>query len=225
MTPYARTIFANNEYYHLFNRGADRRRIFNSVYDYQKAMLTLQYYQHSKLPIRLSQFLLTNYEQRVHLMTDINNSEKLVEIIAFCLMPNHFHLILRQNINNGISKFMSQFSNSYTKYFNLKNEHQGKIFQGVFKDVRIESDGQLLHLSRYIHLNPVVSNIIKAEKIKEYRWSSMSEYANNAAENDLCNKQIILDQFKSRGAYLKFIVDYVDMARDIHKIKHLCLEE
>ena len=83
-------------------------------------------------------------------------------------MPNHFHLLLKQTIDNGISHFLSKFTNSYTKYFNTKYNRVGPVFQGVFKSVHIESDEQLMHLSRYIHLNPVVSAVVEKQNLLSY---------------------------------------------------------
>lgn len=92
-------------------------------------------------------------------------------------MPNHFHLLLKQTKENGISKLVANFQNSYTRYFNLKNERVGPLFQGVFKALRVKTDEQLIHVSRYIHLNPYSSSVIKSfEELKRYPWSSVEEY-------------------------------------------------
>ena len=102
------------------------------------------------------------------------SEEKMIEIICYCLMPNHIHFLIRQLKENGISKFMGQISNSYTKYFNTKYTRVGPLLQGPFKAVLIESDEQLIHVSRYIHLNPIVSGIVK--NLEDYPWSSYLEY-------------------------------------------------
>ena len=91
-------------------------------------------------------------------------------------MGNHFHFLIKQASDNGISKFMANFTNSYTKYFNTKHQRVGPLFQGVFKAVHVDSDEQLIHLSRYIHLNPVMGFVIKAEELKDYKWFSYPNY-------------------------------------------------
>lgn len=92
-----------------------------------------------------------------------------LEIISYCLMPNHFHLLVKQVIDHGIVKCLNNFSNSYTRYFNIRHDRVGPLFQGRFKAVRIETDEQLLQVSRYIHLNPVASSLIEETKVVSAR--------------------------------------------------------
>ena len=149
----------------------------------------------------------------------------LVEIIALCLMPNHFHLLLRQRTNEGISKFTSNFTNSYTRYFNIKNERTGPLFQGKFKAVRIETDEQLWHVSRYIHLNPYASHVIKTLKdLEDYPYSSFPEYIGKS-KTEFYDKEIILNQFKDKKSYKKFVLDQADYQRKLEVIRRLLLEE
>lgn len=149
--------------------------------------------------------------------------EKLVEIVCFCLMPNHFHFMLKQKMENGISSFVSNFTNSYTRYFNKKHDRIGPLFEGIFKAVRIESEEQLIHTSRYIHLNPVSSYLIEPEELENYHWSSYLEFL-GFSDNNLVVKDLILDFFSSVEAYKKFVLDQVDYARQLELIKHLTLE-
>jgi putative transposase len=130
-------------------------------------------------------------------------------------MPNHFHFLVRQLKDNGISIFMSQVSNSYTKFFNTKNKRIGALFQGPFKAVHIQSDEQLIHTSRYIHLNPVVSNLTK--NIASYRWSSYCEYLDKPY---ICSTSEILDFFASPVAYKSFIENQINYAKTLEILKH-----
>src|SRR3989344_6023360 len=134
-------------------------------------------------------------------------------------MPNHFHLLVKQLQENGISKTLSNFANSYAKYFNTRNNRNGPLFQGIFKAVRVESNEQLLHLSRYIHLNPIVSFVTKEENLEDYVWSSLKEYLNTPIKG-FCKKDYILSQFKSIDEYKKFIKDQISFAKELEKIKH-----
>ena len=139
-------------------------------------------------------------------------------------MQNHFHFLLKQNVENGISLFLAQFQNSYTRYFNTKNRRQGHLLQGQFKAVRIEDDDQLLHVHRYIHLNPYVSYVVKdIKELEEYKYSSFPEYLNRE-KNEICDKPIILSHFPTIKQYKKIITDQADYQRELGQIKHLVME-
>ena len=135
-------------------------------------------------------------------------------------MPNHFHFLLKQTAEEGIAKFMSNFQNSYTRYFNTRHNRVGPLFQGPFRAVRVETDEQLLHLSRYIHLNPYSSFVVKNIKdLEEYQWSSFKEYLGK--EKGFCQKEIVMSFFKNPQDYRKFVFDQADYQRELQKIKHL----
>ena len=136
-------------------------------------------------------------------------------------MPNHFHYLLQQKVDGGITEFVSKISNSYTKYFNTKNERVGPILQGEFKSVLVETDEQLIHLSRYIHLNPLVSYL--TDNLESYPWSSHPEYV-GINRTSFCSKDIILKQFKSSEDYKQFVLDQEDYGRKLERIKHQTLD-
>lgn len=136
-------------------------------------------------------------------------------------MPNHFHFLIQQKTNGGLTEFISKLSNSYTKYINTKNQRSGPLFQGEFKAVHIESNEQLIHLSRYIHLNPLVSYVCK--NLDDYQWSSYIEYSGKTKDSH-CSKSIILDQFKNIPEYLQFIKDQEDYGKSLEQIKHQTLD-
>lgn len=149
----------------------------------------------------------------------LDTNKKIINIICYCLMPNHFHFLLQQVRMNGITEFISKLTNSYTKYFNTKNQRVGPLFQGEFKAVLIQDDAQLLHLSRYIHLNPLVEYVVK--DLKNYPWSSYTEYINpNSPSAPICTKEIILNQFASLKNYQKFVLDQEDYAKKLEFTKH-----
>ena len=138
-------------------------------------------------------------------------------------MPNHYHILLRQETENGISRFIKNIADSYTKYFNIKNERVGPLFQGQFKSVLVDSDEQLLHVSRYIHLNPYTSHIVKNVKdVVTYPWSSFNEYVLGNKEH--CNPKIILSSFASGEKYNEFVLNQADYQKKLENIKHLLLE-
>lgn len=217
-------VFADEEIYHIFNRGLDKRPTFTNKAEFSRAMLALDLYRFSELPIRLSKILTLPLDEREQFIKNIREEcSKLVEIISFCLMPNHFHFLLRQKIKNGISNFAANFTNSYTKYFNAKHERIGPLFQGLFKAVHIQSDEQLVHVSRYIHLNPVSSYLIEADELENYQWSSYPEYIGNPP-NNIADKEIVLNMFLSKEKYKEFVLEQIDHARKLEQIKHLMIE-
>ncbi len=219
-----KVVFANNEIYHVFNRGVEKRTTFIDKRELNRALFTLDYYRHSKPQIKLSRYLITPQVIREQLLENLKKDySKLVDIICFCFMPNHFHFLLKQKMENGISIFVSTFSNSYTRYFNTKHERIGPLFEGVFKAVRIASEDQLVHVSRYIHLNPVSSFLIKPENMQSYKWSSYPDFL-GIFENGFVAKDIILSFFPSVKDYEKFVLDQVDYAKQLEYIKHLSLE-
>lgn len=214
-----------SEIYHVFNRGVDHRPTFINKREYKRAMTTFSYYRFISPEKKLSYVLTLSLENREDIINSLVERNKiLVEILAFCLMPNHFHFLLKQLMPNGISKFMSNFQNSYTRFFNTKHERQGPLFLDQFKAIRIETDEQLLHVSRYIHLNPLTSYILKDfESLKEYSWSSLKEYLRPNLK-EACSTQIILDLVKNIKEYEQFVEDQIDYQRKIHQIKHLTFE-
>lgn len=221
--PYRFIPLANDEYYHVFNRGVASQPTFGDKKDYDRFLLCLDYYRHKKVPLRLSKLLQLPKDERESLIQEMKKqNDIIVEIIAYCLMPNHFHLLLKQVSDNGISTFLRLVTNSYARYYNSKYQRNGSVFQGVFKTVHVQTDEQFIHLSRYIHLNPLVSFLVKEENFLSYPWSSLNSYLN--VINGLVNPEKILANFSSPKKYLQFVLDQADYGKELEKIKHLILE-
>ncbi len=215
-----------NEIYHIFNRGVASQPTFFNKRDYDRALESFFYYQNSNPPIKYSRFLTLPIKQRAEILDDLSKKKNyLVEIISYCLMPNHFHFLLRQIKDGGIAKFIGNFTNSYTRYINTKQERTGPLFTGKFKSVRIETQKQLLHTSRYIHLNPYSSFVVKTLKdLAGYPYSSLPEFL-GITKSNLCSKDIIISEFKSLKLFRQFIFDQADYQRSLDIIKHLALEK
>lgn len=215
----------NNKFYHVYNRGIDHRPTFIKLNQYQRAVKTIWYYSYQSPPFRLSHFLPMSVEDKQKIINSLKNIPKLVEIICYCLMPNHFHFLLQQRLDNGISKFMSQFQNSYTRAFNTQVNRSGSLFDRQFKAVRVYDDEQLLHVSKYIHLNPLTGHVVKSEKeLINFPWSSLPEYL-MIKTNNICNLKEILSRFKSRSEYQQFILNEKTYQKQIKKIQHLMLDQ
>lgn len=136
-------------------------------------------------------------------------------------MPTHFHLILKQLKENGISRFVNLILKSYSKYFNEMHKRKGPLWEGRFKNVLVKSDEQLLHLTRYIHLNPV--SACSVNNPEDWKFSSFREYI------DLLEKDRRICEFTNyinmeKSMYEKFVKDRIDYQKKLEMIKHLILE-
>lgn len=208
--------FANGEFFHIFNRGVDKRTIFIDSYDPERFFTSMIQF-NSLDPIG------SLYEHSFRLGGETPKLEKLVNIIAYCLNPNHFHFILEQVTDGGISEFMKRLSGGYTSYFNNKYKRSGSLFQGVFKDVHIDSNTYLLHASAYVNLNDRVHKLggETAKFVKSL--SSWGEYTDEKIQG-VCQKEIILGQFKDTKEYKEFalsslrsIIQRKEETRDFEK--------
>lgn len=218
-----KTLLATSEIYHIYNRGVEKRQIFVLKRDYLRMLDLIGYYRFADCPIKYSYFKEFSLEEKDSILINLERqSKKLVDIYAFCLMPNHIHLLLKQIADGGISKFMAKVTNGYSHYFNIRHERVGHLFQGNFRAVRIENDEQLLHVNRYIHLNPVTGYLIEFKDLERYTFSSYQEYL--SLKNGICNTQEVLSSFKNIELYRKFTQNQVDYARKLENIKHLLLE-
>ncbi len=205
--------FVNGEYYHIFNRGVAHMQIYRNASDYKRFIKAMQYYQKAGIKPRYS-----FYDPKIHIL-DLNKN--LVDIVCYTLMPNHFHFLLKQTEEGGITELVSKLTNSYTKYFNTKYKRVGPLVQGEFRAVYIQTNEQLIHLSRYIHLNSLVGFITK--DLDLYPWSAYHEYI-NTIDTKICSKEIILAQFKSPEDYKKFVLDQEDYGKRLEAIKHQLLD-
>ena len=206
--PYRLVPLVNENYYHIFNRGVEKRTVFLTGHDYKRFLNTLIYYQIEESNVKFSSRSLLN-------IISAQNSKKQVEIIGYCLMPNHYHLLLKQNIDNGISTLLRKVSNSYTKYFNTKHERVGPLFQGAFKARLIENNEALLHVLRYIHLNPFVDGSDQVLDLS-YPYSSYGEYVN---KQRICNTRIAKELLVGQD-FSAFHKDQIEYAREIKSAMH-----
>ena len=199
-----KTSFANGEFYHVFNRGVDKRIVFSDKYDMGRFFESLVEFNVVD-PIGS---LYENSRTKCGGET-ATRTERLVNIIAYCLNPNHYHLILEQLVDGGISEFMKRIG-GYTWYFNNKYERSGSLFQGVFRAEHINSNEYLLHASAYVNLNDRVHKLRGGETatLVESR-SSWREYTNLSVKG-ICEKEIILGQFKNTDEYKEFALSSLE---------------
>ncbi len=218
-----KTILATNEIYHIYNRGVEKRLIFLNKRDYTRFMDVTNYYRFVNCPIKFSYFKKLAVKERENILRKLEEeSRRLVDILAFCLMPNHFHFLLRQLADKGISKFMAKITNGFSHYFNIRHDRSGHLFQGNFGAVRIEDDEQFMHVSRYIHLNPVTSYLIGIENLASYEYSSYPEYIDKSS--GFTNIKESLSYFNNPKKYKEFVEDHADYGKRLTDIEHLTLE-
>ncbi|PIR66278.1 MAG: hypothetical protein COU51_04965 [Parcubacteria group bacterium CG10_big_fil_rev_8_21_14_0_10_36_14] len=226
----ARPTLSINDHAHIYNRGVDKRIIFNESADYTRFI-------HALYVCNDTEFTAKNLKRTIK---DVQNpilnigertGERLVDILCLTLMPNHYHLLLRQNIDRGISKFMHKISIAYTLYFNLKNERKGSLFEGKYKYKIINNEQYLVYLSQYIHLNPIkiiepkwkergITNWKQTNVFLEtYKWSSYQDYIGIKNFPSVINLGLLEKYYKTPKEYKKFVNGYsVD---DLAKIKGL----
>jgi len=187
--------FTNGEFFHVYNRGVDKRIIFTDEHDIRR------FFQ-SMVEFNAADPIGSLYENAFNKLggETPKSRKRLVNIIAYCLNPNHFHIILEQLTDGGISEFMKRLGGGFTNYFNNRYKRSGALFQGVFKDVHIDTNEYLLHVSAYVNLNDRVHKLGgETPKLVE-SMSSWGEYTNENIKG-MCEKKIILEQFRNRDEY------------------------
>lgn len=212
-------IFGHGEYYHLYNRGTEKRNIFMRKGDYDR-FLALLYLANQSESTELKLQGRTLEE-----ISEPKKGEPLVEIAAYCLMPNHFHLLVRELKEGGVSKFMQKLMTGYTMYFNKKHDRSGSLFQGKFKAIHVADDRYLRYLVSYIHLNPVkliepkwketgISNQARAERYLEtYTVSSYLDYLKRERiEKMILTKDSLPEYFSSGSDFKTFVTEWLTYA-------------
>ena len=187
--------FITGEYYHVYNRGVEKRNIFIGKRDYGRFLETINFYRKAPVPMKLSDF-----RRGIIKMKKPGNQKEIVKILSYCLMPNHYHLLVQQLINGGITEFLRKLSDSYTRYFNTKHERIGPLFQGSFKAKLIQTDEYLLQLSKYIHRNAFP--LVEWEG-KVYPYSSYPYYL-SGEEHSFCNTDFILSCFSKTNPNMDY---------------------
>lgn len=146
--------YIENGYYHIYNRGVEKRKIFMNDQDFRVFLHLLKYYL-SPVDKNTPHPLSSAPDISISRPRPLSNLENEVNLLTYCLMPNHFHLLIRQITLDGMTKLMSRILTTYSMYFNKRYKRVGHLFQSIYKAVLIEDESYLLHLSRYIHLNPI----------------------------------------------------------------------
>lgn len=212
------------EVHHVFTKSIADFVIFNNDNDFCRMQQLFKYYKVDN-DLKFSGFndlkiVQTNGFSNVFAAIS-KDKEQLVQIIAYCVMPTHIHLVLKQLTENGISIYMNNILNSYTRYFNISRKRKGPLWETRFKNILVETDEQLLHLTRYLHLNAVTAGL--ADYPEDWAYSSYLEYLGNVSEPAvICKFDDILDVEPT--LYRKFVNDRISYQRELAKIKNAMID-
>lgn len=217
----ARIKHLNEHFYHVYNRGVEKRIVFLDTADHARFLHLLFVCNDAYLKMKNTTRILVHNEQGETLLIDKRSDARLVDILCYSLMPNHFHLMLKQVADNGISLFMQRIGTAYTMYFNKKYERNGVLFQGSFKTRFVQNEQYLVYLSKYIHLNPVeliepqwqengIGNWAATNKfLEDYKWSSYADYIGVKNFPSIINRNYLKEYFKTEKEYKKFINEFL----------------
>ncbi|HEY4511649.1 MAG TPA: transposase [Candidatus Paceibacterota bacterium] len=218
--------FSLGEFYHLYNRGTEKRKIFLNKADYNR-FVTLLYICNSTIPVDL--------KLQGRTLEEVIKNQRgclLVKLSGYCLMPNHFHLLIQENVENGCSLFMQKVSTAYTMYFNKKYERSGALFQGKFKARHADNDEYLKYLISYIHLNPIkliqpewkvegITDRNAAENfLKKYSYSSFLDFVGYVrVEGKLLSREALPEYFLTSDDFLTEVISWLQYNPDSYKVE------
>lgn len=213
----------NDHYYHIFSRSIAKFVVFNNKKEYHRVLQLLDVCRFVNFNYKFSQFVELEFPTQNSLLKKIRDTnETLVDVIAYCFMPTHFHLILKQTSTKGVTKFVGRMLNSYSRYFNTKHNRIGHLWSGRFKNILIYDNIQLLHLTRYIHLNPTSAGLV--DKPEDWEQSSYKAYTNVKKNNLLiCKFHGVID--KTPKEYKEFTEDRKSYQRELSLIKNLLIDD
>ncbi len=237
-----RPAFTNNQIYHVYNRGVDKRKVFLDEQDYFRFIHDLFEFNDEAPALNIYYKLLTSQSYEVELRkigrgkgAERKRRKLLVEILAFCLMPNHYHLLVRQRADKGVVNFMQKLGTGYTNYFNKKNKRAGVLFQGKFKAILVNQESHFIHLPHYIHLNPLdlempewrekeIRNYKGAMKfLVNYRWSSFPDYIGRKNFPSVTQREFLSQFFNGPAQYRKDALNWLKEI-DLEEIKTVIFE-
>jgi len=238
--PYRKQQFVNNEIYHITTRRIEDNLLFKNIDDYYRGIFSVYEFNTNKLiTIRERRIARARIKTSSDPTPAIDDRELLVRILAFCFMPNHIHLLLKQLENQGISKFMQKFCAGYAAYFKNKYnlKRKGHFFQGRFISVPIETNEQLKTVFVYIHTNPIaliepkwkemgIKNPKKTISfVENYKWSSYPDYINKKNFPSVTERSFILETMRGKQGCRNFVNNWIRYKGEIKEFSGLSLEE
>lgn len=220
--------YVENGYYHMYNRGVEKRVVFVDAQDYAVFLSYIKTYltpkdAHKLEGIFTSESSTQADKEKARTLLRMNNFYDHIDLVSFCLMPNHFHFLVHQKEPETIDRFMNSLGTRYSMYFNRKYKRVGPLFQGLYKAVLIDSDEQLIHVSRYIHRNPAS----KGRALREYEYSSYPDFLGKRNTSWVSKTGILsLPYFAKKGSssYEMFVEDTQHDETSLILIKNITLD-
>ena len=219
-----KTQFANGEYYHIYNRGVDKRTIFSHRNDISRFLQSMEEF-NTEDPIGSiyeNLFKKRKNSRDKHKHQHKLGASKLVEFVCYCLNPNHFHFLLKQERDKGIERFMHRLSTGYTKYFNQKYKRSSALFQGSYKAVHVDSNEYLLYISAYVNLNDRVHNFRKKTLESAQPQTSYMDYVSpktRGSSSALCCPDVIMNQFSKPTDYRRYAEEALIVMRENRQMR------
>ncbi len=209
--------FIEGEIYHIFNKSISNYGILKDLNNSQRFLDTFEYYNDSLITKSFSDFTKGKIFNYRNIIYPVKNTH--FKLLSYCIMPDHYHFLLKIFKSNYFSKFMGRVENSFTRYFNIKFNRKGPLWQNSFKSVEIRSNEQLLHVSRYIHLNPTTSNLV--DRPEDWVRSSYKDFI---TDKKLLNNFIKEIDINDIDDYKQFIENNIDYQRKLKRIKKFIFE-
>jgi len=202
--------------YHLFNRSIAKFRIFNNEHNIRRFLEIVDYYNKTLISVSFSKAK----EKSAYKYHDViyPHPESVVKYLAYCIMPTHYHFLVKVVDDEKISQYISNIENAYTRFFNIKNNRKGPLWESRFKAVMIKDDSQLIHVHRYIHLNPSTLGLV--DMPEEWEFSSYKNFIRDNSIYPLMNELSI----DNRRRYRQFVEDNKDYQKTLHLIKKVVFE-
>lgn len=241
--PRRKEQFIIGDIYHIVMRALDDNLIFKDTNDYFRGIFSIYEFNNFKPVTIFIRRRDRKTEKKRGKLSDfgsptiLDKREKFVEILAFCFMPNHIHLLVKQVKDDGISKFMQKVGIGLSKYFNKKYQRKGHVFQDAFKSVRIENDNQLMTVFNYIHINPIslykpvwkekgIGDINKAvEFLENYKWSSYQDYIGKKNFSSVTERNFLSESMSEAGGCKNATKNWLEYKNSIAQNRSLFLEE
>jgi len=224
--PTKRPPLVNNEIYHIVLRGVGKELIFKDLDDYYRGIFSLFEFNNSKpVEIRIRRRKRKIQKSKGEQFSDAR--DKMIEVLQFCFMPNHLHLLLKQIRDRGITDFMRKFGAGYATYFNKKYERKGHLFQGRFYAVHIKKEEQLQTAFVYIHTNPIsltepkwkVEGIQNPQKVvkflEDYKWSSYQDYLEKNNFPSVTEREFLLEIMGGAKECKKSVDDWIKYKKEL----------
>ncbi|MEK7171018.1 MAG: transposase [Patescibacteria group bacterium] len=219
MVTIRKDALVTGETYHIFTRSIAGYEVFTSEASYERFINAIRYYNQISPGINFSKYLELRSELKEEYLLRLEK-DQIVRVVAYCLMPTHVHFVINQMKDRGISKFMSNILNSYTRYFNMQHGRKGPLWESAFKNVLVKTDEQLLHLTRYVHLNPSSANLTSTPD--EWKYSSYNEYVSETSPYAICDWRDLLEINPSQ--YRAFVRSRTQYQRSLSRIKSLLID-